>query len=374
MRKAVLVAALTLLAIPLFAQTADEIVGKYIKAVGGVERIQAVKTLRRSGKFIGGGGFEAEVLQENKRPAMVRQEFIIQAMAGVNAYDGKNGWKIDPFGGKKDPEALGEDEMKDILESADFDGPLVNAQQKGNKIEYAGTEPVEGTDAYNLKVTMADGEVRHYYIDTDYYVPIKVEIKRVVRGAERETETVFGDYKSVNGWYLPYSMEFGRKGSQNRQKITFSKIEANAPIANSRFVMPGSAVPPETESVADAAHTATPPEAAAPVCQQSNKPVTQGNTTISGLGARNIGSAAMSGRIAAIDAVHEGQRLPIYIGPASGGVWKSRDGGTTYKPVFDKQPVQSIGAVAIDPKNSKVVWVGSGESWTRNSVSVGDGI
>ena len=87
--------------------------------------------------------------------------------------------------------------------------------------------------------------------------------------------------------------------------------------------------------------------------------------TISGLGARNIGSAAMSGRISAIDAVHEGDRLTIYVGSASGGVWKSTNGGTTYKPVFDKQPVQSIGAVAIDPKNPKILWVGSGESWTR---------
>jgi photosystem II stability/assembly factor-like uncharacterized protein len=96
--------------------------------------------------------------------------------------------------------------------------------------------------------------------------------------------------------------------------------------------------------------------------------------TISGLGARNIGSAAMSGRIAALDAVREGSRLTIYVGSASGGVWKSLNGGTTFKPVFDKQPVQSIGAVTIDPTNPKVVWVGTGESWVRNSVSIGDGI
>src|SRR5262245_43874898 len=96
--------------------------------------------------------------------------------------------------------------------------------------------------------------------------------------------------------------------------------------------------------------------------------------TISGLGARNIGSAAMSGRIAAVDAVQVGQRLTVFVGSASGGVWKSVNGGTTFKPVFDKQPVQSIGAVTIDPKNPKVVWVGTGESWTRNSVSIGDGV
>src|SRR5690348_9322242 len=84
--------------------------------------------------------------------------------------------------------------------------------------------------------------------------------------------------------------------------------------------------------------------------------------TISGLGARNIGSAAMSGRVAAVAAVHEGNRLTIYVGAASGGVWKSENGGTTFKPVFDKEPVQSIGAIAIDPTNPKVIWVGTGES------------
>src|ERR1035437_4898045 len=103
-------------------------------------------------------------------------------------------------------------------------------------------------------------------------------------------------------------------------------------------------------------------------------PVKVDSDTISGLGARNIGSAAMSGRISAIDASHQGDRLTIYAGSASGGVWKSQNGGTTYKPVFDKQPVQSIGAVTIVPKNPRTVWVGTGESWTRNSVSIGDGV
>ena len=106
----------------------------------------------------------------------------------------------------------------------------------------------------------------------------------------------------------------------------------------------------------------------------ANQAIKVDSDTISGLGARNIGSTAMSGRVAAFDAVREDKRLTVYVGAASGGVWKSVNGGTTYKPVFDKQSVQSIGAITIDPKNPKTVWVGSGEAWTRNSVSIGDGI
>ena len=70
----------------------------------------------------------------------------------------------------------------------------------------------------------------------------------------------------------------------------------------------------------------------------------------------------MSGRIAALDAVEENGRITVFVGAASGGVWKSVNGGTTYKPVFDREDVQSIGAVAIDPSNSKIVWVGTRRS------------
>ena len=98
------------------------------------------------------------------------------------------------------------------------------------------------------------------------------------------------------------------------------------------------------------------------------------SATISGLPARNIGSATMSGRIAAVDAVEQDGRVTLFVGAASGGVWKSVNGGTTFKPVFDREDVQSIGAVTIDPSNPKIVWVGTGEAWTRNSVSIGDGV
>ncbi|HEY7216104.1 MAG TPA: glycosyl hydrolase [Thermoanaerobaculia bacterium] len=96
------------------------------------------------------------------------------------------------------------------------------------------------------------------------------------------------------------------------------------------------------------------------------------SNTFGGLEARSIGPATMGGRIAAIDAVPQ-DPLTIYVGAAGGGLWKSIDGGVAWKPVFDDH-VQSIGAVAVDPKSPKTVWVGTGESWTRNSTSVGDGL
>ena len=122
---------------------------------------------------------------------------------------------------------------------------------------------------------------------------------------------------------------------------------------------------------------AAPTSQAAPSAQQASAAaktdtVELDSNSFGGLQARAIGPAATGGRIAAIDAVAE-EPLTVYVGAAGGGVWRSRDGGTTFRPVFDEQ-TQSIGAIAVDPRSPKTVWVGTGESWTRNSVSVGDGV
>lgn len=246
MRRALLeVAAFLLLAVCLRAQTSEEIINKYIKTVGGAQKIQSIKTLVRTGKLTVGGGFEAKIRQENKRPNLVREEFTMQAMTGITAYDGKTGWKIEPWGGKKDPESLGEEEMKQIVEDSDFDGPIVNYEQKGNKVKYLGTEPVEGTDALKVEVTLANGDTWTYYMDNDYYVPIKIDIKRIIRGEKHEYEMSLGDYKEVDGWYLPHSVETNVKGSQDRGKVTYEKIEANVTINDSQFAKP--ATPANTQ-------------------------------------------------------------------------------------------------------------------------------
>lgn len=231
-------ATMVLVAVPLSAQTVDEIIAKHIQARGGMEKLKALKTIRYSGKMVVGPGLEAPALFEQKRPNSIRLEFTIQSLSFVQAYDGKVGWFINPFQGKKDPEAMGEDDLKSTAEQADFDGPLLDYKQKGNKVELVGKEAVEGTDAYKLKITLKSGDVRYMYLDADSYLPIKEESKRTIRGAEVESESTPGDYKEVEGIWIAHSLETGIKGSPQKQKITIEKVEINPPLDEARFKMP----------------------------------------------------------------------------------------------------------------------------------------
>ena len=230
--------ALVLFALPLSAQTADEIVAKYVKAIGGMDKINALKTIQRSGKFTGGGGFEARLTQENKRPNMVREDFFIQGMDGVNAYDGKDAWKISPFGGRKDPEKTSADEAKALLEDAEIDGPLIDWKAKGSTVEYLGMEDVDGTPAHKLRVVRKNGDINYVYLDPDAFLEIRIITQRMQNGAQVENETDLGDYEKINGVFFPFSIEGGPKGSTDKQKIIFEKAEANTPVDDTTFKFP----------------------------------------------------------------------------------------------------------------------------------------
>jgi hypothetical protein len=194
------------------AQTAEELVAKNIAAKGGIEKIKAIHTVDMSGKIYV-SGFNAEFSEQKKRPDMLRQNFTIQGMTQVQAYDGSTSWQISPFQGRKDPELLGEDDARDLIEEADFAGPLVDYQAKGNKVEYLGHDTVEGDDAYKLKVTLKNGDILYYYLDPDTYLEIKVEKQQFIRGSVKETTMELGSYKQVGGVYYPYSLEAGTKGN-----------------------------------------------------------------------------------------------------------------------------------------------------------------
>jgi hypothetical protein len=219
------------------AQTVDEIIAKNIQARGGIDKIKAVKTVRLTGK-INDGGFRATVVQENRRPNKIRQEFIIQGMAQVEAYDGKAAWQVSPFEGRKDPNLLSADDTKHLIEDADIDGQLVDYRNKDHHAELMGHDSVEGTDCYKIKLIMANGDVHYYYIDTDTFLELKIETERTIRGTVQYGETILGDYEQVDGVYYPFAMDQGEKGSQFHTRITVEKVEVNVPIEDTRFTMP----------------------------------------------------------------------------------------------------------------------------------------
>lgn len=219
------------------AQTVDEIIAKNIQARGGLEKLKGVKSLRTTVKF-SDGSFRAEFRQENKRPGKVREEFIVQGMAQIQAYDGKTGWQISPFSGRRDPDLMSQDDMKSLIVDGDIDGPLVDYKEKGHKAELVGHDSMEGTDCFKIKLSMKNGDIRYYYLDTDSYLDLKVEVQTTIRGALQESELYYGDYEQVNGIYYPFAVEQAQKGSSSRQQFSVEKIEQNVDLDDSLFAMP----------------------------------------------------------------------------------------------------------------------------------------
>jgi photosystem II stability/assembly factor-like uncharacterized protein len=357
------------------AATLEEILSKNLAARGGEARLRDLKTLRLTGRVVFGGGdfsVDAAFGQIVKRPGMARTEVTLQGLTAITSYDGREGWTVSPFGGRVDAEKASDDDARGLAHDGELDGPLVGWRDKGHRVEYLGTEDADGAPAIKLRVVRKDGDLQYVYLDPDTYLEIRITTVHKVRGAEQITETDLGGYQQVAGVWFPFAIESGSPGGPRSNRVIIERAEANVALDDAWFKLP----PPKLRVAS--AITAGPPDATAAAAIAAPPAPTEravlDGSTLFGLGARNIGSATMSGRISAVAATVVGGKTMLYIGAASGGVWKSQDGGTTFKPVFDKQPVQSIGAIAIDPSNPSNLWVGTGEAWTRNSVSIGNGV
>jgi outer membrane lipoprotein-sorting protein len=229
--------ATALVGVSAFGQTADELIDKNVKALGGAEKMKAVKAVRMTGTMKA-GPIEAPFTISKSRPEAVRMDFSIQGMTITQAYDGKTGWGVMPLMGKKDPEKMSADEVKAIKDEADFDGPMVDYKTKGNKVEALGKVDLQGTSAYKLKVTTKDGSEQTLYLDADSFLEIKTEGKHTVQGQEVETETTIGNYKEVEGMLFPTQIEMNMKGKDMKQTITIDKIELNPTLDAATFAMP----------------------------------------------------------------------------------------------------------------------------------------
>jgi len=223
------------------ALTADEIVAQHIAARGGMERLQALKTLKRTGRLIiPGFNGELTITEYKARPNQYRLEFTLQGLTAVQAWDGHEAWQIRPFQGRKDPERLPADQAKPLELSADMDFPFVNYQAKGSKLAFLGTEDVDGTPAYKLRLQLASGDEILYFIDPDSWMLIRDIQKQQIRGAEQITENDYGEYEQVQGVWVPMTEASGPKDSDpsQKQQTLYDKAEGNVDLDPSIFSFP----------------------------------------------------------------------------------------------------------------------------------------
>ncbi len=229
-------------------ETADEIVAKNIQARGGLEKIKSVQSMRMTGTMRLGDERLPTSL-ELKRPNKSRWEFTLEGQTAIQAFDGKTAWMIMPFEGQTEPQIMTDQEAKDIEIQADVDGPLVDAAAKGNTIELAGREKIEGgVEAWHLRITRKNGDTRDLYVDAKTYLPVLAVSKRTNDGQTVEIRSRIGDYRNVGGLMLPHSFEASASGVPQTQALEFQKIELNVPLDDSRFAMPkkGATEPPAT--------------------------------------------------------------------------------------------------------------------------------
>lgn len=241
--------------------TLAEVLARSLSARGGGAKVHAVMTRREVGTLALGAGNEWPFVVEHKRPRSFRMELELQGAPLVRIYDGAHGWQKQPQGAA--PEPLAGDDLRNIFNEADFDNSLVDTATKG-KAELLGKETMGGHDAYRVRVTLLSGDVFDYWIDAASYLPLHWEGSRLISGKPVVFESDFSDYRDAGGVKYAFQIESYIKGSAQKQKITFNKIEVNPPLDDARFTPASVAGPPAAAAPPAAAPPATAPPAAKP--------------------------------------------------------------------------------------------------------------
>ena len=214
--------------------TADELIAKNLQARGGADKLRAITSQHVVGKARLGGGQEAKTESWAIAPGQWRDEFSLQGLTAVEAWDGKQSWAINPFEGRRDPQLLTADDTKDMIDAADVAGPLLDYKAKGSRVEYLGTEDIDGTDAHKLRVTFNNGDSSVVYLDPDQFLEIRIVSHHMVRGQEHVASTDVGEYEKVDGLYFPFEV-----GNNHIDTMTL-----NPKLDPSQFALPGGRAAP----------------------------------------------------------------------------------------------------------------------------------
>jgi hypothetical protein len=242
--------------------SAAEIAAKNVAARGGLQAWRSVQTLTMTGKMDAGGNnpstlpmpgrragaqvpprpteqVELPFVVEMKRPHKMRVELQVQGQTAIQSFDGANGWKLRPFLGRNDVEPFTSEEVETTLMESELDGPLIDYAAKGSKVELAGVEKVEGQDAYKLRLTMHNGQVRNIWIDTQSFLDIKIDgTPRRMDGQMHSVEVYMRDYRVMNGLMIPYLLETEVQGFQPTHKMTIATVLVNPKLEDTLFAKP----------------------------------------------------------------------------------------------------------------------------------------
>ena len=221
-----------------YSQTVDEIIDKHFDAIGGKGKIDSVKSEKVTG-FMSMQGMDIPITVYSKNNEMLLIEVYVQGMKILQGYDGKIGWSINPMTGSKKPEKMDDETSKNFKEQADLGGKMMRYKEKGYTAELIGKEDMEGTEVFNIKMTDKDGETTNYYIDANNYLILKTKGKRKAMGKTVDGETIYGNFKKIDGIMMPLLIESKIAGmDMGSQKITIDKVEVNAKIEDEIFKMP----------------------------------------------------------------------------------------------------------------------------------------
>lgn len=222
---------------------AAQIVDRNVSARGGLEAWRSVQTMSFSGKMDAGGKQNVQLpfVIEMKRPRKTRVEIEFASDTAVQVFDGTKGWKLRPFLNRRDVEPYTPEETRAAPMESELDGPLIDSATKGTRVDLEGVEKVEGRDAYKLKLTMKDGQMRHVWVDTQTFLEVKVEgVPRRMDGKMRPVEIYYRDYKNVDGLMMPYVLETTVPGVKQSHKMTIESVLVNPKLDDSLFTTPTS--------------------------------------------------------------------------------------------------------------------------------------
>jgi outer membrane lipoprotein-sorting protein len=255
--------------------SAAQIVEKHVAARGGLQAWRSLETLSVTGKMDAGAGDSAlrsdkiarlgvgatvkhappggavpadkagpkqvqlPFTLEMKRPRKSRLELQFAGKTAVQVFDGTNGWKIRPFLNRNDADPFTAEELKSEADQPDMEGPLVDYAAKGTKVVLAGMEPVDGHDAYKLKLTTKSGKVQHIWIDARSFLDVKVQgTPRRFDGRMRDVFVYQRDFKTVGGLNIPHEYETAVDGVTQTHKMFFESVKVNASLDDALFSKP----------------------------------------------------------------------------------------------------------------------------------------